>query len=277
MIDDTEGRPHRGVGFFSNLRRSRLLKWVLGGLLALDVVVLLFVLSFANVTAEGPAKRALGHSLAVLFEVDALLDDHYESLQLEAAQTGEESLTVPDLPLNISFTPDEVLNTDREEFRSLLLTRAADRVHKEGVSALQTDESDPAPLSLQGAVGNGMDLLRPAPHRILTILTIAFASAAGIIAFGLALVSRGYGRLVALGLTVLLAAAPFLILAVAVRFGLRLAADGADDYLVREFVTLGQELTWASIRNGMIFTVGAGVTLMAGSTLALWSDARRRT
>jgi len=245
------------------------------GLLTLDLAVLLFVLSFANVTSEGTAKRALGHSLAILLEVDALLDDRYESLRLEASQTEEESLTLPGLPLDVSFTPEEVLAGDREAFRALLLSRAADLVHEEGVGAMRTDDSDPALLSTQGAVADGMDFLRPTPHRVLSILTIALAAAAGVLALALGLVSHGYGRVVALALSALLAATPFLILAVAVRFALRLAAD-SDDYLVREFVELAQELMWAPIRNGMIFTLGAGLTLVAGSLLAVWSDARRR-
>lgn len=274
-MDQTPPPGHRR-GLIAGLRRSGLLKWALAGLLTLDLVVMLFVLSFANVTSDGAAKRALGHSLAVLLEVDALLDDHYESLRLEASQTEEESLTLPGLPLDVSFTPEEVLAGYREAFRALLLSRAADLVHEKGVGAMRTDDSDPALLSTQGAVADGMDFLRPTPHRVLSILTIALAAAAGVLALALGLVSRGYGRVVALGLSALLAAAPFLILAVAVRFTLRLAADSADDYLVREFVELAQELMWAPIRNGMILTVGAGLTLVAGSLLAVWSDARRR-
>jgi len=269
--------PGRRRGLIASLRRSGLLKWAVAGLLSADLVVLLFVLSFANVTSEGAARRALGHSLAITFEVDALLDDHYEALRLAASQTEEESLALPDLPLDVSFTPEEVLAGDREAFRALLLSRAADLVHEEGVAAMRTDDNDPALLSTQGAVAGGMDFLRPTPHRVLTVLTIALAAAAGVVALALGLVSHGYGRVVALGLSALLAAAPFLILSVAVRFALRLAAESADDYLVREFVELAQELTWAPIRNGMIFTVGAGVTLVAGSLAALWSDARRRS
>jgi hypothetical protein len=276
MIEETQPQRRRGARLLSGLHHSGLLKWGLGGLLTLDLVVLLFALSFANVTSDGAAKRALGHSLAVLLEVDALLDDRYEALRLEAGQTEATELTIPDLPLDVSFTPEEVLAGDREAFRALLLTRAADLVHEEGVAALRTSDADSDLLSTQGAVGEGMDFLRPTPHRVLTILTIALASAAGAITVALGLVSRGYGRLVAVGLSALLAAAPFLILAVAVRFALRMAADDADDYLVREFVTLSQELAWAPIRNGIIFSVGAGVMLAAGSALALWSDGRRR-
>jgi hypothetical protein len=274
MIEEVP--PRRRARFLSRLRGSGLLKWSVGALLTLDLAVLLFALSFANVTSDGAARRALGHSLAILLEVDAYLDDHYEALRLTASETDEDTVTPPDLPLDLAFTPEEVLAGDREAFRALLLGRAADLVREEGTRVLRTDDADSDLLSTQSAVGEGMDFLRPRPHRVLTIVTFALAVAAAVLALPLALVSRGYGRLVAVGLSAVLAAVPFLIAAVAVRFGLRLAADGADDYLVREFVTLAQELTWAPIRNGIIVSIGAGAMLLAGSWLAFWSDARRR-
>ena len=87
--------------------------------------------------------------------------------------------------------------------------------------------------------------------------------------------SGGYGRLLGVGASVFLAGAPFLVVAVAVRFAFRLAADGLDDYLAREFLELGQELTWAAIRNGIIFTAGGAAVVAAGAALARWSDSRR--
>ncbi len=252
-------------------------RWFLGGLLVLDLGILLFVLSLANVTAEGPAKRSLGQSLAILTEVDAFLVDHFETLQQEASQTQEEALSLPDFPIPVSFTPEEVRAADREEFRALLLTRSADRVREEGVSVFQEERgSEISFFSPQGAVRSGMDFLRATPHRVLTALTVALATVAGVLALGLMLASRGYGRLLGLGLSVFLAAVPFLIVAVAVRFAFRLAADGLDDYLAREFLKLGQELTWAPIRNGIIFSVGGAVVLVVGTALARWSDSQQR-
>jgi len=66
----------------------------------------------------------------------------------------------------------------------------------------------------------------------------------------------------------------FLILAVAARYVMRVAADGTDDYLSREFLQLGQELTWAPIRDGIIFSAGSALLLAGGSLLASWSDHR---
>lgn len=250
-------------------------KWVFGALLFVNVGVLLFVLSFAHVTAEGPSKRALRQSVAILTEVDAFLDDRFETFRIEAGGSQDRTLTLPDFPVPVTFAPAEVRDLEREEFRALLLDRAAERLYAEGSVVMKEDpRAEISFFSPQGALRGGMDFLRPTPHRVLTMLAIALASLAGVLAAGLLSATRGYGRLLALGLSVFLAATPFLVSAVAVRFAFRLAADGLDEYLAREFLQLAQELTWAPIRNGIVFAVGGGITLLAGVLLARWDDTR---
>ena len=252
-------------------------RWTLGGLLVLDLLLLLLALSLAHLTAEGPAKRSLRQSVAILTEVDAFLDEHWETVREEAEQTPgqDERLMLPDFPVPVAFMPQEVLASDREGFHALLLTRATERVYEEGMSAFQEEQEDDIGIfSLPGALRNGMDLLRPTPHAVVVALTIALSAIAALLALGLVLAGRGYGRLLALGVAVSLAALLFFISAIALRFALRLAADGLDDYLAPEFLALGEELTWAPIRNGVIFSVGGGVLIALGATLALWSDRR---
>ena len=252
-------------------------RWIPGGLLVLDLLLLLLALSLAHVTAEGPAKRSLRQSVAILTEVDAFMDERWETFREEAEQTPgqDERLMLPDFPVRVTFTPQEVLASDREGFHALLLTRAAERVYEDGMSAFQEDQEDDIGfLSLAGAVRNGMNLLRPTPHAVFVALTIALSVLATLLALGLVLAGRGSGRLLALGVSVSLAALLFFISAIALRFALRSAADGLDDYLALEFLALAEELTWAPIRNGMIFSVGGGVLLALGATLALSSDRR---
>ena len=267
----TPRRPRRYLP-----RMPRATKWLFGALLALDIALLLFALAFANITAQGPATRALGQSVAILTEVDAFLDEHYQPLQLEAQQTKDTTLTLRDFPLAVTFSPREITNTDRQQFRQLLLQRAAALLHDDGMAAFRADRSSEIDsLSPQGAVRAGLDLLRPRPHRIFTSLTIAFAVIAAILAATLALSTRGAGRLAALGVSLFFSSAGFLILAVAARYVMRVAADGTDDYLSGEFLQLGQELTWAPIRDGIIFSVGSAVLLVGGSLLAFWADRGR--
>lgn len=260
------------------MRRPRWLstaKWAFAALLFLDIIVLLFVLSLANVTAEGPAKRTLGQSVAILTEVDTFLDGRYESLRVEAARTEEPSLALPDFPVPVSFTPDEVQQLSRDELRALLLDRAAAVIYDDGTAVMKENRgAEVSFFSPQGALRSGMDFLRPTPHRALNIVTIVLASIAGLLAAGLVASTRSYGKLLGIGLPVFLAAVPFLVTAVAVRFAFRLAADGLDDYLVVQYLELAQEVTWAPIRNGMIVTAGSAIITTAGAVLARWSDTR---
>lgn len=248
-----------------------------GGLLVVALLLLLLALSFTNVTAEGPAKRGLRQSVAILTEVDAYLDEHWESFRGEAALASPQTtLSPPDFPVDVSFTAQEALDLDRDSFRALLLSRAADRIYADGASAFERDDSDPSFSSLEGAIWNGMNFLRERPHDVLRIVTLGAAATAAVLATALVGFGRGYGRLLALGVSVTLAAVPFLLLAVAARFALRLAADGLDDYVTDEFLSLAQELTWAPIRNGMIFSVGGVVLLVLGLVLTRWPVARPR-
>ncbi len=254
---------------------GRLNKWTLGGLLMVDIALLLTFLALANVTAEGPAKRTLTHSIAILTEVDALLDADYEDLRIEAS-LSDGDVALADFPIALSFTPQEVLESDRVSFRELLLLRAAERVHADGVDAFRSEGDDGIRLvSTEGTLRAALDFLRPAPHRVMFGITLFFAAIALLLTAGLMFATRGYGRMLAVGLSVLIAATPFLAAAVALRFALRVGADGVDDYVSQQFFQLSQELAWAPIRNGIIFCAAGGILFVTGSILCRWSDDRR--
>ncbi len=244
----------------------------LGVLLAVAIGLMLSSLALSNISEEGPATRSIARSLAILTEIDAFLDAEYADLRERASATTEE-VALTDFPVAVSFTPEEVLATDQAGFRDLLLSRSAQRVYDDGASVLRDGRDDQAGFfSTEHVLRRGLDILRPAPHQVFFGLTIALAVVALSLALGLGLVTRGYGRLLAIGLSAFLVAAPFLALAIGVRFTLRVATDGVDDYLWGESFQLGQELAWAPIRNGIIFSAGAMVLLGAGSILARWSD-----
>lgn len=254
------------------LRRS---KRLLGALLAIDLALLLAALSLAQVTAEGPAMRGLRHSVAILTEIDAFLDQRYDEIRAQAAADDQGSITLTDLPVAPTFSPAEVTETGRDEFRAILLDRMAKRVYDDGSGAFADGGSgSPGFFSSAGVVERGMDLLREDPHRIFTVLTIILSAIAALLTAALVSATRGFGRLAAVGFSVSIAAVAVLIPAIAVRFAFDLAADRADDYLAHEFLLLGRELTWASIRDSAIFAGAGLLALAAGATLALWSGRR---
>jgi hypothetical protein len=247
------------------------LRSLVGVLLVISLFLLLMSLSFANVTAEGPAKRSLRESVAVLTEVDAYLDDHWEAFQDEAASAPPAALvSPPDFPVGITFAAQEVTELGRDEFRALLLTRAGDRIYDDGASAFEEEGSDPSPASLEGLSRNGLDFLRPRPHDVLALATVVAAIACGVLAAALVGLSRGYGRLLALGVAIVAAAGPFLLFAVAAHFGLRIAADNLGDAAADGLLGLARQLTWAPLRNGAIFAGGGLVLLMLGLALERW-------
>lgn len=252
------------------------LRSMVGVLLVITLFLLLLALSFANVTGEGPAKRSLRESVAVLTEVDAYLDEHWASFQQEAASSPPQAeLAPPDFPISVTFTAQEVAERDQDQFRALLLTRAGKRIYDDGASAFNGEGSDPSPLSLEGVARNGLDFLRSRPHDVLMLAMLVAAVVAGVLALALVLLSRGYGRLFALGVTVTISAIPFLLFAIAARFALRLAADSLDDAAANEFLKLAQDLTWAPIRNGIIVSVAGGALLLVGFVLTRWPQLAR--
>jgi hypothetical protein len=209
-------------------------------------------------------------------EVDAYLDDHYDGIRRQAEEEPDRPLTPPDYPIAVTFTPDEVLSGDREAFRALLLDRSAEALYAEGTDAIESENGDESDLSTQAALRDGMNVFRAEAHDGLSITVVVLATAAAFLALGLLLAARGYGGLVGLGLGVFLGALPILIAAIAVRFAFRLAADAADDPFVEEYLKLGQELTWAPIRNGIIFTAGGAAVVALGALLVRWSRTARR-
>ncbi|MGB2695866.1 MAG: hypothetical protein WBD55_11890 [Dehalococcoidia bacterium] len=252
------------------------LRSMVGVLLVITLFLLLLALSFANVTAEGPAKRSLRASVAVLTEVDAYLDEHWASFQQEAASSPPQAeLAPPDFPIEVTFTAQEVVEQNQGQFRALLLTRAAERLYDDGASAFDGEGSDPSPISLEGMARNGLDFLRSQPHDVLMLAMFVAAAASGVLALALVVLSRGYGRLYALGITITISAMPFLLFAIAARFALRLAGDSLDDPAADGFLTLAQDLTWASIRNGIVFSSGGGALLVLGFVLTRWPQLAR--
>ncbi len=243
----------------------------LRALLVLDIFALLCCASLASITARGPAERALGRSAGILTEVDTYLDQRFPAIQQQATETQAQQLTLPDFAVPVRFTPNEIQQADRDQFRALLLKRAAAVLHNDGASAFRQDGGkQPGAASARGTIRAAMDLLRPLPHRVLVDLSIALGLVGAVLALRLV---RGMRGLAQLGFAITAAAIAFLALAVLAWLGLRLAAAASDDYVTHQFLTLAQQLGWAPIREGLIVMVGGAAFAAAGAFLS--PDSRR--
>jgi hypothetical protein len=231
--------------------------------LATALLALLVALNFLQLTAPGPAHRALRQAVASLTEIDSLLAVHGSALRQQAEASPVEPLSLPDYPLDVPLSAEEARGPGTE-VRDVLLDRSAEQVYHEGPSAFREEgqSGTSSRLSAQGAVRTGLGFLTAGNHDALRWTTLVLAVVCGLLSGALALVTRGYGRLITLGGAVGAASLLFLLLAVAVRLILGLAGWGTDDYISVQLLDLAKEAAWLPIRNGLAFS-GLGLALLA--------------
>ena len=248
-------------GLFGWRRHAPQVATALG--LAMALLALLVALNLLQLTAPGPAHRALRRAVASLTEIDSLLAVHGAALRQQADVSPDEPLALADYPLDVPLSPEEA-QRPAVEVRDLLLDRSAEQVYQEGSAAFREEgQSGDAPrLSVQRAVRTGLGFLTAGNHDALRWTTLALALVCGVLSGALLLVTRGYGRLGALGGAVAAASLFFLLLAVAVRLVLSLAGWGTDDYITVQLLDLTKEAAWLPIRNGIAFS-GLGLALLA--------------
>ena len=261
-----------GLAFASLVLRGAL-QWLSGILLALCLMALFLVINAYQLTGPDTAERILTRAVAILTEIDALLPTIRADLT-ETAQTGDSpTVTVPLFPVPVEVTREEATAISTAELRSRLLSTAADRVYRDGMSVFAL--SDPQakqhidPFSPEGGVKRGLGFLSDNNHSGLRIALWVLVGLS-VVMGGLVLLStKGLGRVTALGACVLGAAVPSLVAAVGVRWAFRSTAEDQDDYLLAHLLSLGNDTTWLLLRNYTILCLlGLGVVVV-GLTLVL--------
>lgn len=240
--------------------------------LAMALLALLFAVNLFQLTAPGPAHRAIRRAVASLTEIDSLLAVQGPSLRQEAEASSGEELSLPGYPLDVPLSPQEALQPP-ETLRDLVLDRSAEQVYEEGSAAFREEgeSAGSSRLSVQGAVRTGLGFLTAGNHDSLRWTTAVLAVVSGVAAAALILLTRGYGRLIALGGAVAAAALLFLLLTAAVRLALGIAAGISGDYITVQLLDLAKGAAWMPLRNGIAFS-GLGLALLAlgllGSSMA---------
>jgi hypothetical protein len=231
--------------------------------LAAALLALLAALSLLQLTAPGPAHRALRRSVASLTEIDSLLATHGPALREQADASPDEPLSLPDYPLEVSLSPEEVRRPPAE-VRDLLLDRSAELVYEEGASAFREEgqSGGTSRLSVEGAVRTGLDLLTASSHDGLRLTTLALTVLCGALSGAVVLLARGYRGLTALGATIAAASLLFLLLAVVARVALGLAGVATDDYITTQLLDLTDDAAWLPLRDGIALS-GLGLALLA--------------
>jgi hypothetical protein len=235
----------------------------------------LVTLQLFQITSEATSQRTLRRAIAVVSEIDVLLDRHYDDLQQRAESVApNETLELQDYPVSVAITPEEVLVRSREDLRATLLDRAADAMYEDGTRAMRNDAStgDVGVFSFGGSIDRALNLLRDEVHVALGVLMIVLGVVALLLAGVLALVTRGFGRLVALSSAALASSMALLLLALAMRLGLETA--GGSEYVRTEFLDIASELAWLPIRNGAVLVAVTAVVTAIAAVAARLADAR---
>lgn len=252
-------------------------KWGAAAALFFAINALIVVLSLYQMTAEGTAKHALRRAVAALTEIDALIERDYDDLQQRAASVeADERVRLAEFPLDVSFAPREVEAASRDTLRSMLLDRSDDVLYDDGTDALRAaDGADPGSFSAAGLVDGWLGFLRARNHAITGVLTLVMAAICVVLAGLLAGACRGFGRIAAVGATVLAGALPALSGAAILRLYIALASDADTEYTQRELLEIGEALAWIPLRNGIAFAALGATLLVAGTACAVLTDRRQ--
>ena len=247
-------------------------------LLSLASLALFLAVDGAQATERAVAQRTLRRAVASLTEADSLAPAVLPQLKEQTASDAQEPLTVPDFPVQVGLTPEEAAGLTPSELREILVERSAAAIYEDGMSVFRADggPGDPRSLTVAGAIDDGLGFLRERNYDGLRVTVWALAAVCAALAAFIGLVGRGYARLTLIGAALSATAVPLLVLAVGVRFGLRLAADATDDYISSELLRLGQDVSWVPIRNGIAFA-GLGLAFLLLGLAGSWLQAPRQS
>jgi hypothetical protein len=249
-------------------------KWAVGFLLVSTLGILLLSVDAVQLTASGTAHKALRRTVASITEIDALIEDHGQMVTTSPGGDTSAASVLVGFPVDVPLSEREAQSLSTSELRDVVLDRSADRLYAEGFSAFREGtqgSTDVQMLSPPGAVRYTAGLLTEGNHEMMQIILAVVAGFAALLTVAIVLLSRGYGRLTSVGVAVVLASVPLLLLSVAVRFALRLASEEESDYLTAQLYALGRDVAWLPIRNAIAFTCLGVIFLTMGIAFSLLS------
>ena len=254
-------------------------KWAAAFLFFVTLAATLTTLTLFQATSEGASKRTLRRAVAALAEIDPLVDRNWDALHQQATSAAPgDPLQLADYPLDVPLTRDEVLASSKDQLRDTLLSRSADIMYSHGTGPLRATPGSGRGVGMftvGGLTDNGLGFLTGRHHDILGVLTFALAALSGILAVTLAMLCRGFGRLIGVGAVVVTASLPMLLAGAAARLYIRIVSGGDNEYIQQEFLSIGRGLAWIPIRDGIGFSVLGAAFLAIGVSGALWADRHR--
>jgi hypothetical protein len=257
-----------------------LFKWVSGFLLVMVTGALILSVNVFQLTSRGPATETLERALASLTEIDALLLEGEADLRALAEESPDEELQLEHYPIDVGLSAEDVQGLSTGGLRELILSRSADRFYTRGLSSFEersAASSEISLLSAPGAVRYTVGLITEDTHEVARVVAAALLGAVLVLTLLLVVLSRGYGRLTGLGIILMAAALPYMLVAIGVRFVLKLATEGEGDYLTAQLYGLGEDVAWLPIHTGIAFVLLGVVYATLGVSFGWLQDRREAT
>lgn len=177
--------------------------------LAVSVFLLIGAVSARQITGPGPARNILEAAVAVATEIDQVIAEDHEALRQMAESSDAASFTIPDYPIDVSLTRDEILNSSDAQLRGLILERSSGLIYASGLDAFdRTGNQSFSRFSSLGMLEFAVGQVSAANHDRANALAIAFLLAVAATACFALLAGEGWRRLRAVGLGTLIGALP---------------------------------------------------------------------
>ncbi len=260
----------------------RMAAWLIAVLLAAAVALWLVVLSASQATSEAIALPAIERGIVALTGLDALIEVQGEQLAAQAA--AGEAVSVGGFPVReIAIPAGEVTvdgEFDRERLREAVLSLSARRVYASGVAAFEGGEeiaAEASMFSFAGGIKTLLEALSSDNHSTASVWLWPLGAACLVLGALLLAAGAGFGRFIALGVVLIVAAVPVALGSLALRLAVDVAAPGGGDLIVDEFVAIARQFAALPLRNAL-WTLGGGVAILAPSMVlnALFDRSFRR-
>lgn len=235
--------------------------------LAVSIFVLTVSISCRQATAPGQARNILEAGLVSLTDVDQMLADEGPAIRQAALESEDEQFILPGYPIDIVLTREEVLSSNDDQLREMILERSSALLYAQGIEAFdETGNQDLRRFSIQGALEYGVGQVSEETHdRATLIAIIAIIVSAGAAAI-VAATGSGWGRMRALGFAAIAGAIPVVVAFFLLR--LMVGAVGGDDPFISGYRDITNAALGVPLRNGLIVLAAGTAIVLAAVVLS---------
>tara|TARA_B100000029_G_scaffold512416_1_gene609011 strand:+ start:6468 stop:7337 length:870 start_codon:yes stop_codon:yes gene_type:complete len=228
--------------------------FVLGAFFSVALFLCVLLFSFSQVTEPDRVKNYIGFGIAALTEIDQHLFNELPDLQEVVRGSENTVFLLPNFPLDIPLSRNEVLISSRDEIRDLVLTRSSDLVYEEGLASFdRTGQQDFGYFSLAFAIEQVLAIGGKQSNSLsfwFSLVAFLFVVLAGA---GVVVSSRSYYRFQNLGIAALFSSIPTLIVLGLITFLVR--SFVGNDLFAQDMLAIFENIIGIFQRNFLIAAV----------------------